>query len=95
MISWNFPGWIKSKSRCYNFNAEESADMSKTIRCFAAVMMVVLAMMMFARASVGANANSTRTRFVWVRETSSSLEPPSSRRQSSGLSCSYRRIPQH
>ena len=40
---------LRSKSRCFYFIAEESADMRKSIRCFAAVMMVYLATMIFAR----------------------------------------------
>src|SRR5437879_10719387 len=47
---------LTPKSRGYNFDAEESADMSKTIRCFAAVMMMILAMMMFAGPAWAQNA---------------------------------------
>jgi photosystem II stability/assembly factor-like uncharacterized protein len=39
---------ITPKSRCFYFIAEESADMRKSMRCFAAVMMVYLATMIFA-----------------------------------------------
>src|SRR6202521_1179069 len=38
---------LTSKSRCFYFVAEESADMPKSIRCFAVVMMVLLATMIF------------------------------------------------
>src|ERR1700674_2785650 len=38
---------LRSKSRCFYFVAEESADMPKSIRCFAVVMMVLLATMIF------------------------------------------------
>src|SRR5216684_8202730 len=50
------PGGLSLKTRCYNFEAEESVDMSKTIRCFAAVLMVILAMMMFAGSTRAQNA---------------------------------------
>src|SRR5258708_38569393 len=39
---------FRAKCWCTYFIAEESADMRKTIRCFAAVMMVILATMIFA-----------------------------------------------
>src|SRR6267143_926683 len=39
---------LTSKSHCIYFIAKESADMRKSIRCFAAVMMVYLATMIFA-----------------------------------------------
>src|SRR3989475_4798918 len=39
---------FRAKSSCFYFIAEESADMRKTIRCFAAVMMVILTAMILA-----------------------------------------------
>src|SRR5258708_40004333 len=39
------------KSLCFNFMAEEFANMRKIIRCFAAVMMVFLDTMIFAEAA--------------------------------------------
>src|SRR5882762_9692423 len=39
---------LTAKSRCFYFIAEESADMRESIRCFAAVMTVFLATMIFA-----------------------------------------------
>jgi photosystem II stability/assembly factor-like uncharacterized protein len=47
---------LRAKSSCYNSIVEESADMSKTIRCFAAVMMVILATMTFAGPAPAQNA---------------------------------------
>src|SRR6266571_2075587 len=40
-----FMDGLTPKSPCFYFIAEESADMRKSIRCFAAVMMVYLATM--------------------------------------------------
>jgi len=42
---------LTAKGRCFYFIAEESADMRKTIRCFAAVMMAFFATMIFAGAA--------------------------------------------
>src|SRR6266851_1035273 len=42
---------IMPKGCCFYSIAEESADMRKTIRCFAAVMMVLLAVMIFTGAA--------------------------------------------
>src|ERR1700687_4866489 len=39
---------LTPKGRCFYFIAEESADMRKSIRCFAAVIMVLFATMIFA-----------------------------------------------
>src|ERR1700731_2724750 len=44
---------LTPKSRCFYFIAEESADMQKSIRCFAFVMMVFLTTMIFAGPAPG------------------------------------------
>src|SRR5256712_2086340 len=47
---------FRAKSSCFYFIAEESADMRKTIRCFAAVMMVILTAMILAGPAPAQNA---------------------------------------
>src|SRR5713226_8964558 len=47
----NIHGWTYSQGRCFYFIAEESADMRKSIRSFAAVMMVFFVTTIFAGAA--------------------------------------------